>query len=110
MTKWKAASVAMIASSQSLALPPLKKRRSLWPGTAQHISSAIIQALENNIYLTRQTICTKLVGFGSDGASVMTECKSGVGSRCIAYSPAGTGIQQQNLHSFAFFNLQFAGT
>ena len=49
-------------------------------GTAQHISNAIIQALENNLHLTRQTIFTKLVGFGNDGASVMTGCKSGVGT------------------------------
>ena len=49
-------------------------------GTAQNISNAIIQALETNLHLTRQTIFTKLVGFGSDGASVMTGCKSGVGT------------------------------
>ena len=47
-------------------------------GTAQHISNAITQALENNLHLTRQTIFTKLVGFGSDGASV--GCKSGGGT------------------------------
>ena len=44
-------------------------------GTAQHISNAIIQALENNLHLTTYT---KLVGFGSDGASV--GCKSGGGT------------------------------
>ena len=69
-------------------------------GTAQQISNAIIQALENNLQLTRQTIFTKLVGFGSDGG-----CKSGGGTQLMREltttlvhaalhgSPAGTGVQ-----------------
>ena len=95
-------------------------------GTAQHISNAIIQALENTLHLTRQTIFTKLVGFGSDGTSVMTGCKSGVGTLLkkeqpllftlhLHGSPAGTGVQGNyrrkrlhgHLHRAAFFNLQF---
>ena len=50
-------------------------------GTADHIYNAVVQALENNLQMTKETIFTKLVGFGSDGASVMTGCKSGVSTR-----------------------------
>ena len=47
-------------------------------GIAHHILNAIVLALEKGLQMTKLTIFTKLVGFGSDGASVMTGCKSGV--------------------------------
>jgi len=56
-------------------------------GTADHICSALIQALENNLHMTKETIFSKLVGFGSDGASVMTGCKSGVSTRLKREQP-----------------------
>ena len=37
--------------------------------------------------MTKQTIFIKLVGFGSDGASVMTGCKSGVSTRLKGEQP-----------------------
>eukprot|EP00731_Ephydatia_muelleri_P025501 Em0017g584a len=37
--------------------------------------------------MTKQIIFTKLVGFGSDGASVMTGCKSGVSTRLKREQP-----------------------
>eukprot|EP00731_Ephydatia_muelleri_P034936 Em0087g5a len=95
-------------------------------GTAQNISNAIIQALETNLHLTRQTIFTKLVGFGSDGASVMTGCKSGGGTllkkeqpllftlHCMAHwlELGFKGITEANTFmatftELLFFNLQF---
>ena len=50
-------------------------------GTADHILNATVLALEKGLQMTKQTTFTKLVGFGSDGASVMTGCKSGVSTR-----------------------------
>ena len=50
-------------------------------GTADHICTALVQALESYLQMTKETIFSKLVGFGSDGASVMTGCKSGVSTR-----------------------------
>ena len=44
-------------------------------------------ALEKGLQMTKQTIFTKLVGFGSDGASVMTGCKSGVSTRLKGEQP-----------------------
>ena len=56
-------------------------------GTADHILNAIVLALEKGLQMTKQTIFTKLVGFGSDGASVMTGCKSGVSTRLKGEQP-----------------------
>ncbi|KAL5496799.1 hypothetical protein EMCRGX_G013158 [Ephydatia muelleri] len=56
-------------------------------GTADHILNAIVLALEKGLQMTKQTIFTKLVGCGSDGASVMTGCKSGVSTRLKGEQP-----------------------
>eukprot|EP00731_Ephydatia_muelleri_P022417 Em0014g1008a len=56
-------------------------------GTADHICTALVQALESNLQMTKETIFSKLVGFGSDGASVMTGCKSGVSTRLKREQP-----------------------
>ena len=56
-------------------------------GTADHIYNAVVQALENNLQMTKETIFTKLVGFGSDGASVMTGYNSGVSTRLKREQP-----------------------
>ncbi|KAL5466710.1 hypothetical protein EMCRGX_G030858 [Ephydatia muelleri] len=44
-------------------------------------------AFESNLQMTKETIFSKLVGFGSDGASVMTGCKSGVSTRLKREQP-----------------------
>ena len=89
-------------------------------GTAQHISNTVIQALENN--LTRQTIFTKLFGFGASvgcksggGTLLMRELTTTLVHAALHGSPAGTGVQGNyrskclhgHLHRAAFFNLQF---
>ncbi|KAL5496819.1 hypothetical protein EMCRGX_G013181 [Ephydatia muelleri] len=56
-------------------------------GTADHILNAIVLALEKGLQMTKQTIFTKPVGCGSDGASVMTGCKSGVSTRLKGEQP-----------------------
>eukprot|EP00731_Ephydatia_muelleri_P001315 Em0001g1315a len=56
-------------------------------GTADHICTALVQALESNLQMTKETIFSKLVRFGSDGAFVMTGCKSGVSTRLKREQP-----------------------
>lgn len=45
---------------------------------ASTITESIVKTLEQHLHLTKQVIFERLVGFGSDGAAVMTGCKSGV--------------------------------
>ena len=56
-------------------------------GTADLICTALVQAMESNLQMTKETIFSKLVRFGSDGASVMTGCKSGVSTRLKREQP-----------------------
>lgn len=55
--------------------------------TAENCYTEILAALYEQLGLKAADVWTKLVGFGSDGASVMTGRRSGVGARLKEHQP-----------------------